>query len=356
MNIGDKLKTRAELSELRAGWRAEGRRVGFTSGVFDILHAGHADYLERAKQQCDLLLVGVNSDASVRANKGPARPIVPENERLQLVAALQPVDYAFLFAERNNEQNIAVLEPDFYIKASDYSRDKLRSAALVEAYGGRVLFMPFRAGLSSTSIIERISEQALGTLIETLSEPPRAKRPAVFVDRDGTLIEHVEYLHDPEKLRALPGAMEALKTLREAGFAIVVVTNQPGIGFGYFSKEDFFRVSKELLKAAAAAGALIDKIYYCPHTKAEACLCRKPETAFIARAVQELNVDPARSFMIGDSTADVMFGKKGGLRTVLVSTGLAGSEGLYDVVPDFKAADMAAAAELIVREASFEHE
>lgn len=148
--------TRDYVVEVRYSAGALGRRVGFTSGCFDILHAGHVDYLEKAKAICDCLIVAVNTDASIRKNKGEGRPINPENERLKVVSALKSVDHAFLFDETNNNVNIEMLKPDVYIKAGDYDLTKLSSKSIVEKYGGTVELIPLEYDVSTSDVIERI--------------------------------------------------------------------------------------------------------------------------------------------------------------------------------------------------------
>jgi D-glycero-D-manno-heptose 1,7-bisphosphate phosphatase len=333
--------SREEAVRLRDDYRKSGRTVGFTSGVFDLLHAGHVEYLDQAAGLVDVLFVGVNADSSVKSNKGELRPINPQAQRAEVVAGLRSVGHVFSFDELNNNVNIELLKPDIYIKAGDYTVDKLTSRHIVESYGGRIEIIPFKAGLSTTSIIDKISVAAI-----TSEGPstPRERAPAVFVDRDGTINEHVEYLSDPKRLIEIPGSFAALKHLRDLGYRIVVVTNQPGIGLGYFSKEDFFAVNREMMRQAAAAGGAIDKIYFCPHSKAESCPCRKPEPFFLKRAAQEMNIDLDASYVIGDMTSDIQLGKNGGVRTILVQTGRGGDDGMFNVSADYVAKDLKDAA------------
>lgn len=339
-----KIVTRNEAIKLREAHRAAGKRVGFTSGVFDIVHPGHVEYLEAARAQVDVLIVGVNSDSSVKANKGDLRPINGEGQRAEVLAGLQAIDAVFVFDESNNNTNVQLLKPDLYLKAGDYSAEQLSSKALVEEYGGRVQLVPFRAGLSTTDIIERISASSR---TEGGLETKYERRPAVFVDRDGTINEHVEYLSDPKLFKEIPGSFAALKKLRDLGYRIIIVTNQPGIGLGYFSREDFFAVNREMMKQASRSGLAIDRIYFCPHSKADGCDCRKPATRFLARAEQDLNVDLARSFVIGDMSSDVQLGKNGGCGTVLVKTGRGGDDGICDAKADYEASSLEKAAEWI---------
>ena len=342
----NKILSRQEVATLREELRARGQKVGFTSGVFDLIHPGHVEYLEKAKALCDVLFVGLNSDSSVKEYKDPLRPINGESNRAIVLAGLQSVNYLFIFNERNNNKNIELLKPDLYIKAGDYSKEKLTSAPAVEAYGGRVELIPVHAGASTTNTIaEIISRYSVPECTELPLPPPS---PAVFLDRDGTIIEHVEYIHEPEKVKLLPGALAGMKRLKEAGFRLVVVTNQPGIGMGYFTKEDFFAVNREFLRAVVREKIFIDKVYFCPHSESQKCTCRKPSTGMIERAVKELNINLTQSFMIGDMTLDVMLGKNAGCRTIQVVTGIGGNDKRFEVVPDFTAKNLDEAATWIL--------
>ena len=354
--IHSKIKTRDQLVPICETLRSQGKTVGFTSGAFDLLHAGHADYLEKAKALCDALIVGVNSDRSIREYKGQDRPIVPERERIRLVAALESVDYVFLFDERRNQKNLEALKPRYYIKAGDYREESLTSSDALKEFGGEVRLIPIMENLSSTAVIERIlstSGAASERFVERdsavhIERKPAKQSPAAFFDRDGTVIEEADYLHEPERIRILPNALEGMKRFQEMGYRIILITNQPGIGIGYYSKEDFYRVNRALLKSFSENGILIDKIYFCPHSKSENCACRKPEQALVRRADEELNLDLSRSVMIGDKTSDIETGKRAGMRTVLVRTGFGGGDGEFDVRPDITAEDLMDAAKRIL--------
>lgn len=151
---GDKIRARADA----VAWRRD--RAGpvvFTNGVFDLLHPGHVELLERARAEGAALVVGVNTDASVRRlAKGAERPIVPEAARARVVAALAAVDCVVLFAEDTPLELIRALEPDVLVKGADYARDRIVGADLVEARGGKVVRVPVVAGFSTSSIVERL--------------------------------------------------------------------------------------------------------------------------------------------------------------------------------------------------------
>ena len=136
--------------------RAAGRRIVFTNGVFDILHPGHLRYLQAARRHGDLLIVGLNSDASVRRNKGPSRPINPEQERAEVLAALDCVDAVSIFDEETPADIIRRVQPDILVKGADWPADQIVGRDTVEARGGRVILEAVEPGYSTTSIIERV--------------------------------------------------------------------------------------------------------------------------------------------------------------------------------------------------------
>lgn len=157
MDFSGKLVTVDEIKALRPGWRAEGRKVVFTNGCFDILHLGHVTYLTWARQQGDLLILGLNSDASVKRNKGPLRPIVCERDRAALLLALRCVDYVCFFDEDTPYRIISEIVPDVLVKGKDWAGNVVGSD-IVEAAGGCVKLADFVANHSTTGIIEKVVE------------------------------------------------------------------------------------------------------------------------------------------------------------------------------------------------------
>ncbi len=146
-----------EMRAVREELRAAGRTLVMTNGVFDLLHVGHTRYLAHARALGDALLVAVNDDASVRALKGPTRPILPLAERAELLAALAAVDYVTPFAELTADRVLDILRPDIYVKGGDYGPGKpLPEAPTVRAYGGQVRLLPFIPGRSTSEIIRAI--------------------------------------------------------------------------------------------------------------------------------------------------------------------------------------------------------
>jgi len=147
--------TSEHAAQLAAGIHARGGTVVFTNGVFDLLHPGHVRYLQEARQLGDALIVGVNSDRSVRANKGPDRPITPESERAEILLALECVDAVAIFDEETPADIIRRIQPDVLVKGADWGPDNIVGRDTVEARGGRVVRMELSPGYSTTELIRR---------------------------------------------------------------------------------------------------------------------------------------------------------------------------------------------------------
>ena len=181
-------------------------------------------------------------------------------------------------------------------------------------------------------------------------------RPAVFLDRDGTLIEEVGYLDRLERMRLFPWSIDAVRLLNRAGFAVVVVSNQAGVARGFFG-EPFVREVQDAIDAPVqAAGGRIDGWYYCPHHPdapvaryRQQCECRKPGTKLFEQACQDLGIDAENSWMIGDQSRDIEMARRASLRSILVQTGAAGRDGQFSASPDHIAQDLAAAAAVILQ-------
>lgn len=151
---------------------------------------------------------------------------------------------------------------------------------------------------------------------------------AVFLDRDGTIVEDVGYLNLPEQIKFIPGSIEAVKMLNEAGYKVVVISNQAGVARGLVTEDMLQTIDKVIHKKILNGGGHLDATYYCPHHPEhgvypyrQICECRKPHTGLIKRATRDQNLDLSRSFMIGDKGTDVETGKRAGTRTILVLTG-----------------------------------
>ena len=181
---------------------------------------------------------------------------------------------------------------------------------------------------------------------------PQPLRPALFVDRDGTVIEEGEYLSDPEQVELIPGTVDGLRRFAAAGYAVVLVTNQSGIARGYYDEAAFERVQAEVERRLRSAGVTLTAVYFCPHHPdfTGPCDCRKPAPGLFLRAAREHRLDPGRSVYVGDRLRDVEPGLALGGRAVLVRTGYGAAESAAAPPGVLVVDDLVAAADAILPE------
>jgi len=172
--------------------------------------------------------------------------------------------------------------------------------------------------------------------------------PAVFIDRDGTIIHDADYCSDPQQVKLFPRIAEALKRLKSHGFKVIIITNQSGIGRGFFSLEQYRAVEAEILRQLG--NDLVDATYFCPHVPDDGCDCRKPESGMILQAAREHRVDLKCSFLIGDKESDAECGQNAGVRTIRVRTGL--DRETIESAADWVAEDLPEAVEIILNQQS----
>ena len=185
-------------------------------------------------------------------------------------------------------------------------------------------------------------------------------KPAVFLDRDGTINEQMGYINHTCRFQLLPGAANAIKKLNDAGIPVVVISNQSGLARGYFPEELLVAVHEKMNRQLAEVGAHVDGIYYCPHhpeAKEErfrtACNCRKPKPGLVLQASEEMGLDPKRSYMVGDRWSDIKTAANCGATSILVRTGYGRGDEQYigphqEIQPDFKADDLSGAVDWIL--------
>lgn len=172
---------------------------------------------------------------------------------------------------------------------------------------------------------------------------------AVFLDRDGTIAKDAHYCCSIEDFEILPNVPQAIKLLNQHGFKIVVVTNQSGVGRGYFTEDTLIQIHEYMRRELAKHGAYVDAAYYCVHHPDDGCDCRKPKPGLLLKAAEELEIDLSQSFMVGDAERDIRAGKAAGCRTALIACDNGNSA---VISPDFKSPDLLHAAQWVVREAA----
>ena len=173
---------------------------------------------------------------------------------------------------------------------------------------------------------------------------------AIFIDRDGVINKDLgKYVTKPDEFEFIPGSVEALKKLHDSDFKVLIITNQGGIGKGTYTEKDVKDIHQKMHNLLGENGIELDGVYFCPHHPDGDCDCRKPRLGMIMKAIKEHDIDPKRSFFIGDKTTDVKAGKDIGCKTFLVQTGYAGKDNRCDVEPDFVVSDLLEAVNMILK-------
>lgn len=335
-HLMDKVCARADLPARLA---ALPRPLVFTNGVFDVLHRGHVNYLHQAAALGGSLIVAVNSDTSARMlGKGPDRPLNRAEDRAAVLAGLASVALVTFFDERTPVELIQEIRPDLYVKGGDYDMEQLEETRVVRSWGGDALAIPFVDGYSTTSLVKRI--RAGNGVVDSVPAP----RKAAFLDRDGVINLDRAYVSRWEDFEFVPGAIDAMRRLKQAGYALVVVTNQSGIARGYYTEAQYQALTAAMKQALADANAAVDAVYHCPHhAKGEVaelaidCDCRKPAPGMILRAAKELNLSLPDSILVGDKPSDIQAARAAGVGKAYIvqsdnaesNTGLAGADAAY---------------------------
>ena len=289
------------LHEILKGIAKLPRPLVMTNGVFDVLHRGHVSYLIQAAALGSTLLVAVNSDRSARMlGKGADRPLNTAVDRAYVLAGLESVDLLIFFDERTPVELIKLIRPDIYVKGGDYDMDILEETQVVRSWGGQSLAIPFVNCFSTTALVNRIRQTKVPL------------RKAAFLDRDGVINKDKAYVHLWEDFEFLPGAIEGMLELQNAGYVLVIVTNQSGLARGYYTENEYQSLTNSLRMHLLEQGVKVAGIFHCPHhpdgrvqSLALVCNCRKPKPGLLIQAANELGIDMSSSILIGDKQTDI---------------------------------------------------
>lgn len=290
------------------------RPLVMTNGVFDVLHRGHVSYLHRASKLGGSLLVALNTDYSARMlGKGPDRPLNAAEDRAYVLAGLESVDLVTFFDTSTPVELIRAIRPDIYVKGGDYDMEMLAETSVVRSWGGQSVAIPFVDGFSTTALVQRIRKPL---------------RKAAFLDRDGVINKDKGYVHHWDDFEFVPGAIEGMHRLQQAGYALVIVTNQSGMARGYYSEDQYHVLTRNLLSELTSKGVHVDGVYHCPHHPngivshlAIDCDCRKPAPGMLLQAARELNLSLHDSLLIGDKPSDIEAASAAGLgRAYLINS------------------------------------
>lgn len=305
----NKLKSQEEIIAIVKSAKALGKKVVAFSGSFDLLHFGHILAIEEAKKQGDILTILLNSDLSIKSYKGPLRPIIPQEQRAKMLAAMFAVDFVVIFDEINPKALLADIKPDIYCNGSDWGENCIERE-VVEKNGGKIYVLKWQDGFSTTELIEKIIK---------INNAPIIK--AVFLDRDGTInINEPEYTHRIENFKFISGVIEALQKLSQTDYKIIIITNQSGIARGFYTEQDYQKLTDWILETLKSKDIRIDGVYHCPHYLAITgdCECRKPKPGMLLQAVKDFGVCLSKSWVVGDGDSDIMAGREVNAKTIKI--------------------------------------
>jgi rfaE bifunctional protein nucleotidyltransferase chain/domain len=289
------------------------RPLVFTNGVFDIMHRGHVQYLAQARALGASLVVGLNTDSSVRLlGKGANRPYNSEYDRAMMLAALSSVSMVTFFDDKTPMNLIQEIRPDIYVKGGDYDMAMLPEAHFVCETGGQAIAIEFTPGYSTTAFLQRVKQT------EAL---PQAMQRVVFLDRDGVINRDKSYVGRWSDFEFMPNAIEGLKRFQDAGFALVIVTNQSGIARGYYTEEDYAKLTARMLAELKRQGIHVTAAYHCPHhpqgvvsSLAVECACRKPLPGLMIQAANDLAISLPHAILVGDRLSDIQAARAANLQ------------------------------------------
>lgn len=302
-----KIKSQIEISQIVRDLKKQGKKIVTSNGSFDILHIGHIKSLQEAKRQGDVLIILLNSDKSIRSYKGQNRPINSQKVRAETLAALNFVDFITIFNEINPKRILGKIKPDIYCQGRNWGKNCLERE-IVEKNGGSVYILRWTSGVSTSKLIKKI--------LDTHSQP---EIKAVFLDRDGTInINKPEYLYKIKNFKFASLVIPALQKLSKTDYKIIIITNQSGIGRGYFREKDLRKLHQWLFRELKKRKIKIDKIYYCPHHPKNNCACRKPKIGMLLQAVSDFGFSLNKSWLIGNDERDIMMGREANVRTIKI--------------------------------------
>lgn len=329
-----KIRTIAQLVKIIKRLKKRKKKIVAISGCFDILHFGHIKALKEAKSLGDILIVLLNSDESVKKYKGERHPINNEKIRAEILASLEFVDYVVIFNELTPVEVLEKIRPDIYCQSKEWGKHCVENP-LITSYGGKIHLLKEYKNFSTSAIIKKI--------LKIYSHP---ENKAVFLDRDGTINKNdPPYVHKIKDFKFLPKSIQALKKLSKSEYKIIVITNQSGIGRGYYTENDFKKLNKWFLNFLKNKDIRIDGVYYCPHKPEDNCNCRKPKPGLILRAAKDFKINLSKSWLIGDDERDVILGRNLNIKTIKIGKKMPKE---LKIEPNFYAKDLLEASKIIL--------
>jgi rfaE bifunctional protein nucleotidyltransferase chain/domain len=272
------------------------RPLVMTNGVFDILHRGHVSYLQQASELGASLLVAVNSDSSARMlGKGPDRPLNSADDRAYVLSGLNSVDLLIFFDELTPIELIKAIRPDIYVKGGDYEIDTMEETKVVRSWGGQSIAIPFVNGFSTTALVDRI-RLTKGSVLK-----------AAFLDRDCVMDKDKNSIVRSADCDFLPGAIDGMKKLQDAGFALVILSRQSGLSHEYYTEVQRQFSNKNIKQQLISHGVSLDGLCYLQDcceggvfTIEEDNDCSKLKAGLLLQAAHDMGISLSNSVLIGE--------------------------------------------------------
>lgn len=317
-----------ELEKIISELKDNNSKIGCITGSFDLLHDGHKEAIKFSKENCDKLIVLVNSDQSIKKYKGPTRPIESENKRIENLNNLYNDCYFFLFDYLIPNILIEIIKPNIYFLSGEWVSSPVEKL-VIDKYGGEIKPHPTVIGESTTKYIHKDS---------------KSKR-AIFLDRDGTINEDFGYIDSTEKIEIKKTNLDGLVKMAYLDFSIFVVTNQSGVSKGLFTEKKLKEINNHLVNVVHVNGGRIDKVYYDTSDSSNPSSFRKPNTGMVEKAVNEFGISLSKSWIIGDKDTDIELGKFTNLKTIYVMNKKYPYK--FELRPDFTVSNLVEAYSLI---------
>ena len=331
--MNSKVKSQKEIIEIARDLKKQGKRTIALSGSFDILHADHIKSFKEAKGQGDVLIVLLNSDKSIKTYKGPSRPINEQKCRIEVLSAIEYIDYAVVFDEITPVEILSKIQPAVFCQGKEWGKNCIERKA-VEGYGGKIRIFKHTLSTSTSEIARKISDVYF---------KPEIK--AVFLDRDGTInATHPGYVRNPGQFKFQLGAVEAIKKLSKTDYKIIVITNQSGIAKAVVSENNLAEIHNKMISDLKRKGGRIDAVYYCPHFPDSGCGCRKPEIGMFLKAAKDFEINLSKSWMVGDEEKDVVAARMANIKAIKIK-GKMSKEAKLE--PHYYAKDLLGASKII---------
>lgn len=295
------IKNTNQLINLLTKFRDKKKTIGAISGSFDDLHEGHKYALDFCSKKVDMLIVLVNSDQSIKTYKGDERPINTLEKRLENLEKFSKTIYYLAFNELIPNNKLEIIKPNYYFLSPEWMNNPVEKTVLLKN-NTEIVVHPVKDNLS-TSLMNDGLDKSKG---------------AIFLDRDGTINRDSGFIDEINKIEISDKNLKAMKHLSSLDYLNIIITNQSGVGYNYFSLSAMKKINNKVVDIIVENGGRIDKVYFDTSTKENPSEHRKPNLGMIMQARKDFNISLKNSWVIGDKDSDIELGKKSNMRSIYI--------------------------------------